>query len=101
MKLVYRADNLPLANLLADRLRDAGVLSHILNTNAVGALGDVPFLDSQPQIWVANPHHAELARTIIQTYLATPEPAPWGCAACGESNPGSFDICWQCMRPET
>jgi hypothetical protein len=99
MKRVYNATNLPEAALLADLLRSAGIDVHIFNQNAVGALGDVPFLDALPQIWVANAGHAALALEIIQEFRrnsALDAHPTWVCSQCGETNPGTFDVCWSC-----
>ncbi|WP_425509650.1 DUF7577 domain-containing protein [Usitatibacter palustris] len=24
--------------------------------------------------------------------------SPWNCDACGEENPGSFELCWSCGK---
>jgi hypothetical protein len=102
MKRICDANNLPEAALLADLLEAAGISVHVLNQNAVGAMGDVPFLDALPQIWVANAGHAALAREIVERFrsAASAAPnAPWDCTGCGENNPGNFDVCWNCGAP--
>jgi hypothetical protein len=98
VKRIYDAANLPEANLLADRLRACGIDVHILNASAAGALGDVPMMDALPQLWLRNPAHAALARSMIAAYHAVQidDHSNWRCPSCAEDNPGTFDICWQC-----
>lgn len=99
MKRIYDAANLPEAALLADQLRDAGIEVHVLNQNAVGAMGELPFMNALPQIWVASDDHAALAQTIIARYRdasVNSTHSPWRCVSCDEENPGSFDVCWSC-----
>ena len=28
-----------------------------------------------------------------------PERKPWRCSSCGEQNPATFDVCWNCQKP--
>ena len=39
---------------------------------------------------------AEHARVAAEADGAGSELAEWQCAACGESVPGNFDLCWNC-----
>jgi hypothetical protein len=34
-----------------------------------------------------------------QEVVYTGATTPWHCGACGEENPGNFDVCWQCQSP--
>jgi len=52
---------------------------------------------SLPQVWVENPEQAARARTVIDEYLRSRVSGPpQKCAKCGEENPASFDLCWNC-----
>jgi len=49
---------------------------------------------------VDDPAHAERAKAIIDEYVrASPPGPPVTCAKCGEENPGSFEVCWNCGEP--
>ncbi len=95
MKLLARADNSLQASIWADTLRAAGIRCDVRNTALSGALGQIPFLECAPQLWIE--HHEEpRAREILQQ-LQQPTHGPlWKCVACGESSEPQFGGCWQC-----
>ncbi len=96
MKRVHIAATLLDAQLAADTLAGAGIAAHILNIHAVGALGDLPFLHAQPELWVDNDAHAERARVILAETRDVPLSCEKPCPHCGEVNPGHFLSCWHC-----
>jgi hypothetical protein len=50
-----------------------------------------------PQVWVDDDADAARARAVIEAFaLQAQASAPLACPACGEENPGSFDLCWSC-----
>lgn len=97
MKRVHTASNLPEAHLLVHLLAHHGVRARIFNANASSLAGELPIDASLPQVWVDDPADAQRARALIEEYLR-PKAAlpPVKCPACGEENPGSFDLCWSC-----
>ncbi|MCA3168731.1 MAG: DUF2007 domain-containing protein, partial [Burkholderiales bacterium] len=52
MKLLRRADDLVTAYHWANVLKAAGIQCEVRNTALTGALGDIPFSEASPQIWV-------------------------------------------------
>ncbi|MFZ3174566.1 MAG: DUF2007 domain-containing protein [Thiobacillus sp.] len=52
MKRVLIAPTLLDAQLAVDALSSLGIVTHIFNANAAGALGEVPFMQAQPEVWV-------------------------------------------------
>lgn len=96
MKRVHLAATLLDAQLAADALSSLGIATHILNANAAGALGELPFLHAQPEVWVDDDAQAARAREVLTAlYAATPR-GEKTCPRCGETNPGNFLSCWQC-----
>ena len=95
MKRVYRADSLLEAQLVADTLISMGIPNHILNAYAVGAMGDLPYSQTSPEVWVDDAAQAVRAADVIAT-LNEPLLADKLCPHCGETNPGNFLSCWQC-----
>lgn len=98
MKRVHIAPTLLDAQLAADTLSSLGIVTHIFNANAAGALGEVPFMQAQPEIWIEDDAQAPRAREVLASLnnaLPTPEKI---CPDCGEHNPGNFLSCWQCGR---
>ena len=97
MKRVHTAANLPEAHLLADLLAHSGIRARVFNANASSLAGELPIDCTLPQVWVEDERHAERARGLIDTYRRSSQTGPpVKCAACGEENPASFDLCWNC-----
>jgi Putative prokaryotic signal transducing protein len=97
MKRIYTAANLPDAHLVHDLLQHAGIPAHIFNGHAMGALGDLPMGSAHPQVWITQLHQEPQARAVIAKYNdKTLTPVPHACRACHESNPGEFELCWNC-----
>lgn len=97
MPRLYVAADLIDAQLLADALRSHGIDSRIVNTHAVGALGELSFADAWPEVWVGGEHDVARAAPLVAAHgsRASGEPDRC-CAACGETSPASFASCWQC-----
>lgn len=96
MKRVHIAPTLLDAQLAADALSSLGIATHIFNANAAGALGEVPFMQAQPEVWIEDDAQETRARDAL---AGLHHAAPRGdktCPHCGERNPGNFLSCWQC-----
>ena len=97
MKKIHTAANLAEATLLQHLLQDAGVAVHLLNSHAMGALGEIPFIDAGPQLWITQPQQEAHARALIaQFHDHGPSGEERKCPVCGENNPAEFDGCWNC-----
>jgi hypothetical protein len=69
----------------------------IFNANASSLAGELPIDASLPQLWVENPDDAPRARELIDSYMRTSVGGPpIRCPKCGEDNPPSFELCWNC-----
>ena len=95
MKRVFRAGSLLEAQLVSDMLTSLGIANHILNAYAVGAMGDLPYSQTSPEVWVEDPAQEARATEVIAS-LDAPLQADKLCPHCGETNPGNFLSCWQC-----
>lgn len=101
MKLIARADHPLQAAIWADTLRAAGIRCEVRNTALSGALGEIPFLECAPQIWLLDERDADRAHAVLQQ-LRQPVSGPsWRCPACGEESEPQFGTCWKCgaVRP--
>ena len=96
MKRVHIAPTLLDAQLAADALSSLGIAIHILNANAAGALGEVPFMQAQPEVWVDDDAQEARAREVLAGLLNAPLRGEKNCPHCGEVNPWNFLSCWQC-----
>ncbi len=96
MKLLLRCDHLLHATHTANVLRAAGVACEVRNTALAGAIGDIPWLECAPQVWILRDGDEALARTLLEE-LAQPVPGgSWRCSRCGESLEPQFAACWNC-----
>lgn len=99
MKRVYSGGTLADVAHVQNLLEHAGIRSFLKNVNLGGALGDLPFLDCAPELWVLVDGDAERAERVIREALrGAPATggAPWRCARCGEQNEPQFGACWSC-----
>jgi hypothetical protein len=95
---VYRAATLHDATLLGDRLKEAGLPFRIRNQALQGALGELP-LSVTPEVCVFEQKDVTRARAIVALFehaLRTPIVGELTCAACGETSPANFELCWKC-----
>lgn len=96
MKRVHIAPTLLDAQLAVDALSSLGIVSYIFNANAAGALGEVPFMQAQPEVWVDDDTQESRAREALAGLRDAPARDEKACPQCGEANPGNFLSCWQC-----
>ena len=97
MKRICSAMNLPEAQLIADMLVQAGIRTRVFNQNAAGALGELPVDAAQPQLWVEDDNRLDEARKLVESFqTADIRGYPWTCRECRESNPVTFETCWNC-----
>jgi hypothetical protein len=96
VKLIARADHPLQAAIWADTLRAAGIRCEVRNTVLAGALGEIPFLECAPQLWVPEGPDEVRAREILQQLRQPPAGAAWRCGSCGEASEPQFGSCWNC-----
>ncbi len=94
---IYQAANLPQAHLLAGLLRHAGIAVRIFNENAQGGMGEIPFGETYPEIWLEDAADKPRALAVIADFEAAPLAREQVyCRACSEENPANFELCWKC-----
>lgn len=94
---IYQAANLPQAHLVAGLLRHSGIASRVLKENAQGGLGDIPFSEAYPEVWIENTADYARAAAIIEAFEGpSADSGSRVCPVCGEENPGNFELCWKC-----
>ncbi|MEO0576517.1 MAG: DUF2007 domain-containing protein [Pseudomonadota bacterium] len=102
MKQVFTADNIITVAHFKNVLAADGIESEIRNQNLGSVLGEVPFTEVWPQLWVVNSLFADRARQLIaEAQSQTLEGPPWACRHCGEDNEFQFAACWQCATPQS
>jgi len=101
MKRLVRNESLAFLGYMKNVLEQAGIACLLKNEQLAGGLGEIPFLECLPELWVVQ--DGELARAqalLADLQRVEPGAAEWICALCGESNEGQFAACWQCGRAD-
>ncbi len=103
MRKVYSHESLVMVNHLRNVLEAQGVAALVRNDRLMGVLGEVPFVECWPQLWVVQDHQATRAEQLILEALEEPDPAlaDWTCGACGEQVDAAFGLCWNCGAEPT
>jgi len=100
MKRIYSAPVLAIVENMKNVLQLYGIRATITNQFLSAGVGELPPIESWPQLWVAK-EDAERASEIIE---ATPkdlneEKKTWICPKCNEEVEGQFTECWNCSTP--
>ncbi|MDP9012796.1 MAG: DUF2007 domain-containing protein [Pseudomonadota bacterium] len=95
MKRVYRAASLLQVAHARNVLLAAGIQSELRNQYLAGALGDLPMMETWPQLYVDDVDE-RFALSVLARAASTPSGAPWVCEGCGESLEPQFTQCWRC-----
>ena len=96
MKLVYSHPNSMILGNMSSALNQEGIETEIRNDILGGATGEIAPGETWIELWVVNETQAEAAEERIKDILEQPELDDWMCNRCQESNPATFDVCWQC-----
>ena len=98
MLRVYRSESLPDVAHWRNILELRGIHCHIRNLYSCGVTGELPWLESLPELWVLDDRDATLATRLIREARNAPHASldPWICRGCGERSDGQFTACWNC-----
>ncbi len=95
MKRVYRASSLLQVAHARNVLVTAGIECELRNIHLAGALGDLPMMETWPQLYVADGDE-RYALSVLARAAAAPTGAPWTCQECNEQLEPQFTCCWRC-----
>lgn len=89
----------PFALLLKERLANEGIVCLVRNDELSSALGEIPFVEIYPELWVVDDEVLPRARLLLESWLREEAADPgdaWSCPRCGETHEAQFGSCWQC-----
>jgi len=95
MKRVFRAASLIQVAHARNVLLTAGIQSELRNQYLAGALGDLPMLETWPQLYVEDDDEQAALRALARA-TAAPAGVAWTCEHCGEVLEPQFTSCWRC-----
>jgi hypothetical protein len=97
MRKVHTAESLIEIAHLRNLLEAADIACEVRNDRLGGVVGEIPFVECWPELWVRGSGDALRARGIIAEALRPIAAAePWDCPACGERIEPQFAQCWHC-----
>lgn len=97
MKRLLSTESLADLGHYRNLLEQAGIACIIKNDQLSGALGEIPFLECLPELWIVDDAAFEAAQRLLADASGTePRQAAWRCTRCGEFNEAQFGVCWQC-----
>lgn len=96
MKLLRRCDHMLQAAHFANALRAAGIRCEVRNTSLWGAIGDVPWLECSPQVWIQDSLDEYRAQQLLRDLMLPTDAPAWQCSGCSETIEPQFAACWNC-----
>jgi hypothetical protein len=78
-------------------LESHGIRTFLKNQYGSSVMGEVPFVEVVPQLYVLEERDLARAKQLLQLDLPVEQPdEDWVCAECGVDVDGTFDRCWKC-----
>lgn len=108
MRKIYENADFTQVGYYQSILEEAGIPTFLKNLGASMGMGEIPFVEVYPELWVVNDEDYDRAIDVLEPYYAQHMAAApveampnWYCSACGVEVEGGFDECWKCgaMRP--
>lgn len=97
VRKIYTAESVVEVAHLRNVLESAGIECLVRNDRLSGAIGEIPFVECWPELWVRRPGDTLRARGLIDQVLRSGgEGDPWTCPGCGERIEPQFSQCWRC-----
>ena len=102
MQRVATAESLAEIGHYRNVLEHHGIRCYVRNEQLSGALGEVPFLECLPELWVLTDRDAPRAERLLRELRegVTERTGTWPCPVCAEVNEAQFASCWNCGTPD-
>ena len=98
---LFTAGDIIEAHLLQAFLRSKGVDAVIKNESLQTGLGELPFVESWPEVWLIQARDWDKAHQLLAGFISGETIGEWSCPICGERNPDTFELCWVCAKVPT
>ena len=98
MKRVFSHPNSLIVGSMAALLAQEGIETEYRNEFLGGGAGELAPGETWMELWVVSDRDAERATGLIDDAQRQPSREEWRCNHCGEANPATFDVCWQCGK---
>jgi len=100
MKKVTSVDSVITISHYKNILISEGIPAFLRNEHLGSIIGEMPFQEVWPELWVENDLDYDRALQLIDAATIENESpsAEWRCRHCGENNEGQFAACWSCQK---
>lgn len=99
---VFRAAHLIEAHCYKGLLQHQGIECHLVGEALNGAMGEIPFIETEIQLLVFHTQKNRASAIIEQAEQAKYSTSEdWQCSHCGELNSASFELCWHCSEEKS
>ena len=97
MKKLTSSESLVTIHHWKNILESEGIACELRNEHLGSVMGEVPFVEVWPQLWIVNDLDFDRAEQLLSADAQTESPTEtWKCRHCGEQNEGQFAACWNC-----
>jgi len=97
LRKVHAAESIVEIAHLRNLLEAEGIACVVRNDRLAGIVGEIPFVECWPELWVVENGNYLKAKALVEDMLqATPARDAWRCGRCGETIEGQFGVCWNC-----
>lgn len=81
-------------------LASAGIRTLLKNQFMSSVMGEIPFVEVLPELWILDDRDQARAQELIRDLLARPADnlPDWVCDSCGTEVASVFSHCWNCGR---
>ncbi len=98
VKKVTTASSLVTISHYKNLLVSEGIEALIKNQYLGSVMGEIPFHEAWPELWVRNDIDLDRAKQLIDSNISDESPSePWICSKCKTENEGQFALCWRCQ----
>lgn len=102
MRKIYENVDFTSVGYYQSILEEAGIPTFLKNLGSSVGMGEIPFVEVFPELWVVNDEDYDRAMSVLEPYYQPEEPQAslpdWVCGSCGAEVDGSFGECWKCGK---
>ena len=83
---LYTAADIIEAQLLQKLLASKGITTTLKNENLQSGVGELPFVEMWPELWLLDLHDLDRARQVLNEFVNRKMASDWVCTICNEHN---------------
>ena len=98
---VFEDFDFSLVGQMQSLLEAEGIRTFLKNQFGFGGTGELPFVETVPQLFVLHEQDLDKAKQLLDEASATATPGEnWTCPKCNTKIDGNFSECWNCAEKE-